>query len=373
MAKRDYYEVLGVSRGATEEEIKKAYRKLALELHPDRNPGNKAAEERFKEVTEAYEVLSNSEKRAMYDRFGHAGAAGGDPFGGSGFGGFGFGTTFSDVFNDIFSDFFGGTTSRNRPERGEDLLYRIEISFLEAAKGAEKEIKVEKKVVCDTCKGDGVKPGTKPIICGTCGGTGTIRYQQGFFSIGRTCSSCRGTGKVIKEHCPDCKGNGVKFTVKNIKIDIPAGVDNGNKLRLPGEGNHGLHGGRPGDLYVEITLKKHDFFTRKNNDIICEVPISFVMAALGCEIDVPTIDGKTAIKIPEGTQNGAVFTIKGKGFPDIYSKRKGDQLVYIKVEVPKHLNSKQKQLLLEFDKLSNVKNNPDTSSFFEKIKSFLNM
>lgn len=370
MSKRDYYEVLGVSRDATDEEIKKAYRKLALELHPDRNPGNKEAEERFKEVTEAYEVLSNSEKRAMYDRFGHAGAAGG-PFSGSeGFGGFGFGTTFSDVFNDIFSDFFGGASSRNRPEQGEDLLYRLEISFFEAAKGTEKEIKVNKRVICETCKGDGVKPGTKPIICGTCGGSGTVRYQQGFFSIGRTCSACKGTGRLIKEHCPDCKGSGSRYVTKSIKINIPAGVDDGNKLRLSGEGNHGIRGGRPGDLYVEVYIKKHDFFKRRNNDIICEVPISFVMAALGSEIEVPTVDGKTKIKIPEGTQNGAVFKIKGKGFPDIYTKRKGDQLVYVNVEVPTHLNSKQKQLLQEFERISNGKNSPNTTSFFDKIKNF---
>lgn len=371
MAKRDYYEILGVSRNATDEEIKKAYRKLALELHPDRNPGNKEAEERFKEITEAYEVLSNSEKKAMYDRFGHAGAQGGPFSGAEGFGGFGFGTTFSDVFNDIFSDFFGTTTSRNRPEHGEDLLYRLDISFIEAAKGTEKEIKLNKKVTCSKCGGDGVKPGTKPIICGTCGGSGTVRFQQGFFSIGRTCSSCHGTGKIIKEHCTDCKGNGFTYITKNIKIKVPAGVDTGSKLRLTGEGNSGQRGGRPGDLYVEIHVQKHEIFKRRDNDIICEVPISFIKAALGGEIEVPTIDGKTTIKISEGTQNGTAFKIKGKGFSDIYSKRKGDQIVYVNIEVPTHLNSKQRQLLEEFDRISNGKNNPQSSSFMEKLKKFM--
>lgn len=362
--------MLGVPKNATEDEIKKAYRKLALELHPDRNPGNKEAEERFKEVTEAYEVLSNPEKRAMYDRFGHA-AGGSGPFSGAeGFGGFGFGTTFSDIFNDIFSDFFGGMSSRNRPTEGEDLLYRLDISFIEAAQGTEKEIEINKKVVCDTCKGDGVKPGTKPVICGTCGGTGTVRYQQGFFSIGRTCSSCRGTGHIIKEYCPSCKGNGTKVVKKSIKVKVPAGVDNESKLRLSGEGNHGLRGGRPGDLYIEIHVKPHEFFKRKQNDIICEVPISFVMAALGGEIEVPTITGKVRVKIPEGTQNGYVIRLKGKGFPDVYSGRKGDQLVHINIEVPINLNSRQKQLLQEFERISNGKNNPTTNNFFEKIKNF---
>lgn len=371
MAKRDYYEILGVSRDATDEEIKRAYRRLALELHPDRNPGNKEAEERFKEVTEAYEVLSNSEKRAIYDRYGHAGLSGN--FSQSeGFEGFGFGTTFSDIFNDIFSDFFGGSTTRHRPEQGEDLLYRLEISFLEAAKGVEKDITIQKKVRCDTCRGDGIKPGTRPIICSTCGGTGTVRYHHGFFTIGRTCNVCRGTGKIIREYCPECGGNGLTYKTKSIKINVPAGVDTGTKLRLAGEGNHGVRGGRPGDLYVEIVVKPHEFFKRKNNDIICEVPISFVMAALGCEIEVPTIDGKTKLKIPEGTQNGTVFKLKGKGFPDIHTKRKGDQLVYITVEIPTHLSNKQKELLREFERLSNGKTNPNTTSFFERIKNFFN-
>ncbi len=372
MTKRDYYEVLGVSRNATEDEIKKAYRKLALELHPDRNPGNKEAEERFKEVTEAYEVLSDKEKRAMYDRFGHAGTSGGPFSGAEGFGGFGFGTTFSDVFNDIFTDFFGGgTRSRTRPEPGEDLLYRLDITFVEAAKGVEKEIRVNKRIVCETCNGDGIKPGTKPIICGTCKGSGTVRYQQGFFSIGRTCTTCRGTGKIIKEYCVDCGGAGLRNITKNIKINIPAGIDTGNKLRLSGEGNHGLRGGRPGDLYVEVNIIPHEFFKRKGNDIICEVPISIVTAALGGEIEVPTIDGKSKVKVNEGTQNNTVYKIKGKGFPDIYSNRKGDQLVYINVEVPTNLNSKQKELLREFERISNGKNSPKTTSFFEKIRKLI--
>lgn len=370
MAKRDYYEVLGVSRNATESEIKKAYRKLALELHPDRNPGDKVAEEKFKEVTEAYEVLSDPEKRKMYDQFGHAMGSG--PFSGTeGFGGFGFGTTFSDIFNDIFSEFFGGETrSRQRSTRGEDLIYRLRISFFEAAKGTERDIEITQRVVCHTCGGDGIKPGTRPIICGACGGTGQIRQQHGFFSIARTCGTCRGTGKIIRDYCETCDGSGFSKQKKKVKVSIPAGVDTGTRLRIQREGNSGQFGGPPGDLYIEIIVQEHEIFRRQKNNIICEVPITMVKAALGGDIEVPTIDGKEIIHIPAGTQNGTLFKIKGKGFPDIHTKRRGDQLVTIVVEIPTNLTEKQKQLLKEFEALMTGKNNPQSSTFFEKIKRF---
>jgi molecular chaperone DnaJ len=367
LAKRDYYEILGVSRDATDADIKKSYRNLALKHHPDRNSGDKHSEEHFKEITEAYSVLSDGEKRGAYDRFGHSGSGNGGPFNG---GGFGFGTTFSDVFNDIFTDFMGGGTAGARPQAGEDLLYRLDISFIESAKGTEKEIAITRKITCEDCSGDGIKPGTKPLICGACGGRGNVRHQQGFFSISRTCSTCRGTGRIIKDYCGSCHGSGFEKKAKNIKVSLPAGVNTGNKLRLQGEGNSGYKGGPYGDLYIEVRVEDHEVFSRDGNDILCDIPIPFVLSALGGEIEVPAVDGSASLKIPEGTQNGTVFKFKGKGFPDVYTKRKGDQHVIVNIEVPTHLNSKQKELLREFESITTGKNNPQTKSFMDQLKNF---
>lgn len=372
MAKRDYYEILGVSRDASESEIKKAYRNLALKYHPDRNPGDKEAEERFKEINEAYEVLSDPEKRARYDRFGHS--MGESPFtGAEGFNGFGFGTSFSDIFNDIFSEFFGTSSERRRPTAGEDLLYNLKISFIESAKGAEKEIIVKRKVLCKACDGEKTKAGTRPIICGTCGGRGTVRYQQGFFSISKTCHTCHGLGKIIKEYCPSCNGQGFQYESKTIKVNIPAGIEDGMKLKLRGEGNAGDKGAPKGDLYIQITVEQHDFFTRKGDDIYCEMPVKFTLAALGGDIDVPTIDGYVRLKIPEGTQSEKVFKIRGKGFPNMHTGRRGDQLVKVKVEVPVNLNQKQKKLLKEFEDTLGDSNNPQSKNFFDKLKNFFTL
>lgn len=374
MPKKDYYEILGVSRDASESDIKKAYRSLALKYHPDRNPGDKEAEAKFKEISEAYEVLSDPEKRARYDRFGHT--MGESPFSGAeGFGGFGFGTTFSDVFNDIFTEFFSAGQERRgrRVEPGEDLLYNLNISFIEAAKGVEKEISIRRKILCRTCDGDGAKPGSKPIICGTCGGRGSVRYQQGFFNIAKTCHSCKGTGRIIKDYCSTCNGQGFEFEQKNIKVTIPAGVEDGMRLRLRGEGNEGEKGAQKGDLYIQVNVQEDSFFSRKGDDITCEFPIRFTLAALGGEIEVPTIDGKVKLKIPEGCQSGKILKIRGKGIPNIHTGRRGDQLVKIKVEVPVNLSQKQKKLLKELEETLDKSNNPESESFFDKIKGFFSL
>ncbi|HHU85848.1 MAG: molecular chaperone DnaJ [Pelotomaculaceae bacterium] len=373
MDKRDYYEVLGVSRNATSDEIKKAYRKLARKYHPDANPGDKDAEAKFKEISEAYVVLSDPEKRAGYDRFGHAGADG------QGFGGFeGFGD-FGGL-GDIFEMFFGGggrTRRRTGPERGQDIRTDMEISLEEAAFGLEREVKVPRVETCGTCGGSGAAAGSKPKTCLACAGTGQVQFTQstpfGRIVQSRTCDRCRGTGQVIEKPCPTCRGAGSVRKTRSIKVKVPPGVDNGSRLRLAGEGEAGTRGGPPGDLYVYIHVKQHKLFRREGDDLICEIPLSFVQAALGDEIDVPTLEGKEKLKIPEGTQPGTVFRIRGKGVPHLSGFGRGDQHVRIKVMIPGKLSEKQKELLREFARLDNGesvqgKGQAGDKSFFEKMK-----
>lgn len=373
MDKRDYYEVLGVSRNATSDEIKKAYRKLARKYHPDANPGDKDAEAKFKEISEAYVVLSDPEKRAGYDRFGHAGADG------LGFGGFeGFGD-FGGL-GDIFEMFFGGggrTRRRTGPERGQDIRTDMEISLEEAAFGLEREVKVPRVETCGTCGGSGAAAGSKPKTCLACAGTGQVQFTQstpfGRIVQSRTCDRCRGTGQVIEKPCPTCRGAGSVRKTRSIKVKVPPGVDNGSRLRLAGEGEAGTRGGPPGDLYVYIHVKQHKLFRREGDDLICEIPLSFVQAALGDEIDVPTLEGKEKLKIPEGTQPGTVFRIRGKGVPHLSGFGRGDQHVRIKVMIPGKLSEKQKELLREFARLDNGESvqgrgQAGDKSFFEKMK-----
>jgi molecular chaperone DnaJ len=364
--KKDYYELLGVARNAGENEIKKAYRKLALQYHPDRNPGDKQAEERFKEVSEAYSVLSDPQKRMQYDQFGHAAFGEGGPFAG---GGFDFSGGFEDVFSDIFGEFFGGSTTGRRRARGQDLRYNLTLKFEEAVSGVEQKIKIPRHGPCETCRGNGAKPGTAPQTCPTCRGRGQVSFQQGFFSVSRTCNQCHGQGTIIKEACPACGGAGRVRSMHTLNVKIPSGVDNGSRLKLRGEGETGPAGGVPGDLYVVIQVEPHPIFMRDNLDIICDVPISFVQAALGAEIDVPTLDGKVKMKIPAGTQSGKLFRMKGKGIKDIHGGlRQGDQHVRVIVETPTRLTAKQKDLLQEFAAASGEEANPLAKGFFDKMK-----
>lgn len=366
MAKRDYYDVLGVHRNASDAEIKKVYRKLALQHHPDKNPGNKGAEEKFKEIAEAYEVLSNPEKRARYDQLGHAG---------EGFGGFrpeeGFGSSgdIGDIFGDIFGDVFGGRGPRpRRAERGADLRYNLEISFDEAAFGTESHIRIPRTLECEHCKGSGARPGTSPVACPTCQGTGQVRFQQGFFSISRTCTHCRGEGRIIKDKCPECAGGGHVKTYKTLSIKVPAGVETGSRLRLHGEGEAGSRGGPPGDLYVVITVREHPIFTRDGEDVLCDLPVSFTQAALGAEIEVPTIEGKVRMKVPPGTQSGAHFRLKAKGIARLGGYGRGDEIVKVILETPTRLTQRQKEIMEEFAKISGEDVNPISRGFFEKVR-----
>jgi len=369
--KRDYYEVLGITRTASEEELKKAYRRLAVQHHPDRNPGDKQAEERFKEINEAYQILSDPDKRAQYDRFGHAAFqnAGAGP---GGFGGFDFSQGFEEVFSDIFGDFFGTGRgrSRSRTRRGDDLRYDLEVEFEEAAKGIEKVVKFQRLTQCDACNGTRAKGGTQSArTCPNCKGSGQVRTQQGFFSIATTCGNCRGEGTIIVDPCPKCQGQGRLRKQESLSVRIPPGVDNGSRLKLRGEGEAGYGGGPSGDLYVVIHVKEHALFARQDNDIIIEVPISFPQAALGAEIDVPTLEGKVNLKIPAGTQSGKVMRLKGKGIVDLHGYGRGDQLVKIAVETPKRLTARQRELLEEFAKLSGEDvNHPLSKGFVDKLK-----
>jgi len=349
LAKRDYYEILGVKRDASEQELKKAYRQMALKYHPDRNPGSKPAEEKFKEINEAYEVLSDSQKRHRYDTFGHAGA------GTEGMGGFDFGRGgFGDIFGDIFEDFFGGATGRTRarPERGADLRYNLQIDFEEAVFGKEAKIRIPKWETCSECRGTGAKSSGGIRTCPTCNGAGSIRFQQGFFTISRSCGHCNGDGRIISDPCPKCHGRKQIHHDKTLAVKIPAGVETGTRLRLSGEGEPGSNGGPPGDLYVVLTVKDHPVFTREADDLLCEVSISIGQAALGARIEVPTLKGKTHLKIPAGTQSGRVFRLKGLGVANINGHGIGDERVTVHVTIPTKLTARQRELLEEFSKVS---------------------
>jgi len=372
MAKRDFYEILGVAKTASEDEIKKSYRKLAMKYHPDRNPDNKEAEEKFKEVKEAYEMLTNPEKREAYDRYGHAGV---DPNSGMG-GGCGGAGGFGDAFGDIFGDIFGGGRGRSSgPQvyRGADLRYNLEITLEQAASGFDTTIRVPSWDKCDTCHGSGAKPGTQPVTCTTCAGHGQVRMQQGFFSIQQTCPKCHGSGKIIPEPCAACGGAGRIKRNKTLEVKIPAGIDNGMRIRSSGNGEPGTNGGPPGDLYVEIHIKPHEVFQREGDDLHCEMPISFTKAALGGEIEVPTLAGKVSFTIPEGTQTGKTFRLKGKGVKGVRSGYAGDLFCHVLVETPVKLTDKQKDLLKEFERLTKeggAKHSPQSKGWMDKVKDF---
>lgn len=370
---KDYYKTLGVSRDATQEEIKKAFRQLALKYHPDRNQGDKASEEKFKEINEAYTCLSDDEKRANYDRYGTAEGIGA----GAGFGGFGAGAGFggfADIFEDVFDDFFGafGGAKRARPTKGSDLKYNLNISLQEAAFGIEKTIKVPRWQSCDVCHGDGAEPGTSATTCPNCKGTGHVRFQQGFFSVSKTCGKCHGTGKIITNPCKNCKGNGKVRVQREISLKIPAGVDTGSRLRLSGEGDFGSYGGPPGDLYVVINIDEHPFFKRDGMDIYCQIPVSFPKAVFGGEIEVQTLDGHAKLKIPAGTQSGKSFHLKGKGIPRLGSHQRGDQIVSIYIDVPKKLTPRQKEILEEFARISED-SIQETKGFKSKLKDLFSI
>jgi molecular chaperone DnaJ len=369
MSKRDYYEVLGVGRAASEGELKSAFRKLAMQYHPDRNPGDTDAELKFKEINEAYQTLSDGQKRAAYDRFGHAAFANGG-------GGPGFGNDFSDFMSDIFDNFFGdgrargGRTSGGR-ERGADLRYNLEISLEEAYTGKNATIRIPTAVACEACSGTGAKPGSKPRACLTCGGHGRVRATQGFFSIERTCPNCHGRGETIDDPCGQCGGAGRVTRERTLSVNVPAGVEEGTRIRLTGEGESGLHGGPTGDLYIFLSIKPHTFFQRDGADLFTRVPISMVSAALGGEFTVPTLDGSDAkVKVPEGTQSGKQFRLKGKGMPVLRSRDMGDLYIQVVVETPQKLTKRQRELLMEFDQECSKDTHPESSGFFSRVREF---
>jgi molecular chaperone DnaJ len=368
MAKRDYYDVLGVTKNVSEGELKKAYRRLAMKYHPDRNPGDKKAENAFKEAKEAYEVLSDPQQRAAYDQFGHAGV------GASMGGGRGAHTGgFSDIFEDIFGDIFGGRAGGSRSYRGADLQYNLELTLEEAVLGTEAKIRVPVRVSCKTCNGTGAKPGTYPESCSTCGGAGQVRIQQGFFSVQQTCPRCRGTGKIITQPCFSCHGKGQVEEQKTLSVKVPAGVDTGDRIRLAGEGESGVHGGTPGDLYVQVHVKSHRLFGREGNDLICEVPLCFTTAALGGEVEIPTLDGRVNIKIPAGTQTDKIFRIRGKGVRPVRGGVPGDMLCKIHVETPVNLTKRQRDLLEELDhtmQQGGKRHSPKAEGWLDGVKGF---
>ncbi|HKL05714.1 MAG TPA: molecular chaperone DnaJ [Roseovarius sp.] len=381
MAKRDYYEVLGISKGASEDEIKKAYRKKAKELHPDRNKDNPESEAQFKEAGEAYDVLKDPEKKAAYDRFGHAafdgGMGGGGPRPGGGFGGGpgqgDFASAFSDVFDDLFGDFMGGGRAgggRQRAARGSDLRYNLRVTLEEAYNGLQKSINVPTAVQCDACNGSGAEGGAEPTTCPTCSGMGKVRAQQGFFTVERTCPTCSGLGQIIKNPCNTCHGQGRIEKTRALNVNIPAGVETGTRIRLAGEGEAGMRGGPAGDLYIFIEVAKHDIFEREETNLFCRVPVSVTAAALGGDIEVPTIDGgRSRVKIPAGSQSGRQMRLRNKGMPALRGGGSGDMFIELAVETPVNLTSRQKELLREFEALSED-NNPESKSFFSSVKSF---
>ena len=376
MAKRDYYEVLGVSKGAPADEIKKAYRKKAKELHPDRNSDNPDAEAQFKEANEAYEVLKDADKKAAYDRFGHAafeGGMGGGGRPGGGFGGQGdFASAFSDVFDDLFGDMMGGRRGGGgqRAVRGSDLRYNLRISLEEAFQGLQKTIQVPSAVGCDVCNGSGAQGGAEPTTCPTCSGMGKVRAQQGFFTVERTCPTCSGMGQIIQNPCTNCGGAGRVEKDRSLSVNIPAGVETGTRIRLAGEGEAGLRGGPTGDLYIFIEVAEHDLFQRDGSNLYCRVPVSMASAAMGGDIEVPTIDGgRSRVKVPAGSQSGRQMRLRSKGMPALRGGAPGDMFIELAVETPVNLTARQKELLKEFDELSE-ENNPESSGFFRKVKSF---
>jgi molecular chaperone DnaJ len=368
MSKRDYYEILGVTRTCTEVELKTAFRKLAMQHHPDRNPGDKDCEHRFKELNEAYDVLKDGDKRAAYDRFGHA------AFEHGGMGGPGFGADFGSTFADIFEGIFGMASARGRGsgrERGSDLRYNMEITLDEAFTGKTAQIRIPTSVTCEACSGSGAKAGTKPKPCSTCGGAGKIRHAQGFFTLERTCPTCHGRGQVIDDPCKVCGGGGRVTRERTLSVNIPTGVEDGTRIRLAGEGEAGVRGGPPGDLYIFLEVAPHEFFQRDGADLHCRVPVSMSSAALGGEFDVPAIDGsKVRVKVPAGTQTGRRFRLAGKGMPVLRAKQTGDMYVQVAVETPQNLTKRQRELLTEFEKLSSEQTQPESAGFFSRVKEF---
>jgi molecular chaperone DnaJ len=373
MAKRDFYETLGVSRGASDVELKSAFRKAAMQCHPDRNPGDKASEIRFKEVNEAYQILSDAQKRAAYDRFGHAAFDGGGGGGAGGFGGMGegFASSMADIFDDLFGDVMGRRGRSSGRERGSDLRYNMEITLEEAYSGKTASLKVPTSVTCEACSGTGAKPGSKPKTCSTCNGHGRVRAQQGFFAIERTCPTCHGRGEIIDNPCSACSGAGRVSRERTLSVNIPAGVEDGTRIRLAGEGEAGMRGGPPGDLYIFLAIKPHPFFQRDGADLYCRVPISMVQAALGGELGVHTLDGgESKVKIPEGTQSGRQFKIRGKGMPVLRARDFGDLYIQANVETPQNLTRRQRELLQEFEAESSTRTQPEASGFIARMKEF---
>jgi molecular chaperone DnaJ len=373
MPKRDYYETLGLARGASEQDIKSAFRRLAKDCHPDRNPGDKSSEAKFKELNEAYEALRDPQKRAAYDQFGHAAFDGSHGRGGAGFGP-DFASSMSDIFDDLFGEFMGcrrGQRQRSPRERGADLRYNLEISLSEAYVGKTAQIRVPTSVSCETCSGTGARAGTKPTTCPTCGGYGKVRASQGFFTIERTCPNCQGRGETIEDPCQTCRGAGRVTKERTLSVNIPPGVEDGTRIRLAGEGEAGLRGGPAGDLYIFLSIKPHEFFQRDGADIFCKVPISMTTAALGGQIEVPTVEGSvTRVKVPEGSESGKQFRLKGKGMPVLRSKVNGDMYIQVDVETPKSLTRRQRELLEEFERESHKETSPESAGFFARVKDF---